>query len=577
MADIFISYSSKDRKNADVLVEHLRSTGFSVWIDQSGIDIAASWSKEIAVALESCKAMVLLLSESSLSSKNVAKELSVAAELDKHIIPVEVEPVRLSGDFLYHLSGLQRTNIKNVETIRSALTRIGITVTDSPSASGRNDLPDDSPDSGLLRLAVLPFEDLSPSHDNEWFSDGLTDELISTMNKIERMFVIDKQTSRDYKHRTMKASNIGRELGVRFIVRGSVRKAGENIRIQADLVDTLTGVTLWDEKFPGSMENIFDIQERVAKEIAAGMQLKLSPADEVKIEEKITKNTVAYELYLRAASIGDRITKKDYWQAIQLFDNVIEIDPGIYAAHCSQANCLINYYKKFDHNPSYLEKAKERLEQAKVLKPDYPALYATLGLLYEALGKPSEAVAAAEHAVELDPKEGRVYFLLGFLLSELNRSSESTAAYEKALELKPDILTAHYNCALMYDRAGEREKSEYAATRGIPYYQRHLARHPDDSSYQISYAFLLDMAGLHKESLEQVAAILALPEIDGSVLYDAACLNIRNGNKDEGLRLLCRSIEAGGRHTELFLTDPDLDPLRGMPEFEELVKKLSEL
>ncbi len=132
MPDIFVSYSSKDCEQASVLVERLRASGYSVWIDESGIDAASSWSKEIASALGGCKAVLLLLSSSSLASKNVAKELSVAAELDKHILPVELEPVKLSGDFLYHFSGLQRAQLADFEGIVRWLTKLVVAQAEGP-------------------------------------------------------------------------------------------------------------------------------------------------------------------------------------------------------------------------------------------------------------------------------------------------------------------------------------------------------------------------------------------------------------------------------------------------------------
>src|SRR6185503_8554052 len=175
MADIFISYSTKDRPHALALVERLRSSGYDMWIDQSGIDAATSWSKEIAEALEDCSTFMLLLSPNSLASENVAKELVVAAELKKHIIPIELESVQLKREFLYHLTGLQRVAHTNIDAIVHVLEKYSCTGV-AFSSSRQSELSRSEPEASdaTIRIAVLPFEDQSPAHDNEWFSDGLT-------------------------------------------------------------------------------------------------------------------------------------------------------------------------------------------------------------------------------------------------------------------------------------------------------------------------------------------------------------------------------------------------------------------
>ena len=175
MADIFISYSSKDREQALQLIELLASAGLSVWIDQSGIDVATSWSKEIVLAIDECKAFLVLLSPNSITSKNVIKEVSLAAEQNKKILPLDLEPVTLPEDLRYHLAGIQRAPMTNIDAIIRAIGKLGLEATKPPEMKLVKET--DSRKS----LMILPFEDLSPTADNEWFTNGIVSELIQSL------------------------------------------------------------------------------------------------------------------------------------------------------------------------------------------------------------------------------------------------------------------------------------------------------------------------------------------------------------------------------------------------------------
>ena len=161
MADIFISYSSKDRAQAEQLTELLASAGLSVWIDKSGIDVATSWSGEIVDAIEGCKAFVVLLSPHSVESVNVVKEVSLAAEQKKKILPLDLEPVELPRDLKYHLAGLQRAPMTNIDSIIRTIGKLGLEATQAPTMKLVKETD------GRKSLMVLPFEDLSPTGDNQ--------------------------------------------------------------------------------------------------------------------------------------------------------------------------------------------------------------------------------------------------------------------------------------------------------------------------------------------------------------------------------------------------------------------------
>src|SRR5437868_5279554 len=191
MPDIFISYSRKDAEKAEQLAELLSSAGLSCWIDRQGIDLATNWSGQIVDAIEGCKAFIVLLSLASAKSSHILKEVSLASEQDKKILPLDVEPAELAEDLRYHLAGLQRAPVTNIDAIIRALGRLGLEATATPQLQIAKETP------GKKSLMIVPFEDLSPTGDNAWFADGIVDEMITTLSALEALRVIDHQTTKE--------------------------------------------------------------------------------------------------------------------------------------------------------------------------------------------------------------------------------------------------------------------------------------------------------------------------------------------------------------------------------------------
>ena len=211
MPDIFISYSRKDSGHALALAERLRAEGIEVWIDQHGLEAAAQWSKEIVEAVERCTAFVLLLSNDSLLSKNVVRELSIASESDRRILPIEIEDILLPSEFKYQLAGIQRAQLSDFEGIIRSLMKLGVVRSNGPIAVG--DSSSDHPKQDTrISLMVLPFEDLSPGKDNDWFADGLAGELIDALGHIKSLRLVDRKTTMDFKGFHGKTLEIAEEL-----------------------------------------------------------------------------------------------------------------------------------------------------------------------------------------------------------------------------------------------------------------------------------------------------------------------------------------------------------------------------
>lgn len=578
MSHIFISYSSEDRERASKLCNHLHSSGYDVWIDESEIDGAVSWSKEIAEAMEECSAFIVLLSSSSIASLNVAKELTAASELKKYILPVELEPVTLKREFLYHLSGVHRVGIDNIEGITRALEKIGVIKESNNIQSNKNrssDIQYQKPET-LIRLAVLPFEDLSPSHDNEWFADGMMDELIGTLGSLSKLIVPGRSSVMVYKKDRPKVSIIGQELEVRYIVEGTVRKAGEKIRISASLSDAKTNTQLWNNKFDGNFDDIFDFQERVAREITEGLKLKLTPQDEKKIELKITENPEAYELYQKANIYFNRQTKQDFLYALDCLNETVNLDPLFGVAYSLIARAHTALYRTYDRDDSHLSIANDAVDKAWQLNPDLPSIYQAFSDLYLDRGEKEKAIEAAKRMLDLDPKNYKSHNQLGFIYMELQLPEEAAKHYEEALRLYPTDLAAHYNLCLQYESLHDNLRRNRSAEFAFPYFQRHLKKNPDDQSMKMSYAILLEFLGRTEESLRIADELIIAPNADGAIIYNGACMIARLGDKKKALAAFQRAVKNGFYlDVNIFRTDSDFVGLLEMSEFEDFVKSLN--
>lgn len=572
MADIFISYSSRDRERAQKLAEELRVLEYSVWLDVCDIDPATRWSTEIAEAINTCRILMLLLSKASLASENVLKELSLAAEKKKHILPVILEKAPLGPDFEYHLAGLQHTAIENLEAITRALEHFISTHKQSAPAAAAE--PTVTPRDGQKRVVVLPFDDLSPDHDNEWFSDGLADELISNLSKLSGLFVIHRISARQYKDTRLTLQQIARELEVQYIITGSVRKSGDRIQIKVTLIDASTGRSLWEEKYPGTMDDIFAIQEQVSLKIADALKLILTNDEKVGVGKHRTKSAEAYEFGLRAASHVARNTKQDYLYAVSLYEHAIKLDPNFAWAHANLGQVYLSIYPTYDRDASWLEKAEPAIRRALELQPDDAACHSACGIYHARRGNAEEAIREGKKAIELSPGNPIAHFQLGFIYDALHQYRNAAEAYEQCIALMPNDLDMYNNLILDYDLLQDTEKRKEASEKALPQYERYLARNPDDQNKRQKYASLLYFTGRREECFRVIETLLKEPGIDPKTYYNCACRYAVDGQTPRAFELLMKALEGGYADYEMLMTDPDLTSLRSMEQWLWLMNQL---
>ena len=576
--EVFVSYSREDATRVSDLVGKLRAAGVSLWIDQGGIDAASQWSEQIVNALESAKAMLLMVSGSAVHSHNVAKEVVLVSERKGHILPVHLQPTVIPPALKYQLAGIQHVEYfqesdEALKAILRALERLGVKI--APPAVRAPPLAPRQPEgaapaaaASLERgaLAVMPFDNISPDQETDYFSDGLTEELMARLSLVSEIELISRWASKQMRDRKGDVRAIREELGARYIVGGSVRRFQDSVRITVQLVDTTTDRPLWGNTYKGKLDDIFDIQEQVAQQIVEALKLKLSFAEKISLTKRQTGNAQAYDLYLRGLDYMYRMTKRSMEYAIQLFEKAIEIDPRYAAAYAACSSACGQMYQYFSRDEQHRTRAQELSFKALMYDSNLPEAYTAMGLSYFLWDKLDEASASSRKAIELNPDDFVAHWTLGRIEFTNGELAEAYREFQRVIELKPTFFTGYLDFAMTCERLERLPESRAARARLLELIPTYLLQNPDDSRARVIYAVSLSEAQRPDDALKETAKALELSPDDPLILYNCACVYARLGQKQRALDTLKKSgtapVNAGWMKN-----DPDLASLRDEPDF----------
>ncbi len=359
-------------------------------------------------------------------------------------------------------------------------------------------------------------------------------------------------------------------------------------RSASRLLDIETGDHLWQDSMKGVMNDIFDIQEKVAEKVVEGLKVHLASDEKKKLAERGTENAEAYELYLKAGEYFARQTKEGLQLAAQLNSEAIALDPAYANAYQFKANALASLYRVYTRDPALLEEGLALINKARRLKPDLWAAYHPLSYILMLQGKDTEAEAAAQEYIRNAPGDFGGHFTLGFFYWSTGQDAKAIAPYEEALKRKPERLATLWNLVVACNGAKEdandrsfAEKQKHWAEIAIPVYEKRLKLFPDEENNRVQHAVLLHFAGRDDEAR---AAARKLDDLrDGAALYNTACLQCLLKDYSAGILTFRKAIEAGFRSMRViksFLDDEEdgIGTLKGTPEWEavrELVEKIS--
>jgi tetratricopeptide (TPR) repeat protein len=328
------------------------------------------------------------------------------------------------------------------------------------------------------------------------------------------------------------------------------------------------------------MDDIFDIQEKVAEKVVEGLKVHLAPEEKQKLAERGTENAEAYELYLKGNEYFARHTKNDYERALVLFEESVRLDPNFASAHATIANTSQEMYRLYSRTPSLLERAEQAAERIRELEGETAQYTRVKSNNSRNRGDLESALRYAKHSVELDPNYPPGYAALGFAYMSLGDTKGAVRARKELVRLRENDKIAHFNVLTalneLPDTPESREELRESSDRAIPVFERYVRLNPDDYTARVMYASILIMANRTETSLEEAYKLSKVESLDGASCYNLACLYLGASDTIRGLSMLRRSISKGFQDIETFHRDPSLAPLRGMPEFEELMKELEE-
>ncbi len=421
-------------------------------------------------------------------------------------------------------------------------------------------------------IAVLPFENISPDKETDYFADGLAEELIINLSRIKEVSVVARTTSMQYKGTKKDVPTIGRELSVRYVMEGSVRKFKDDLRISVQFIDVSKGTQLWGETYKGKLEDVFDIQEKVSKEIVDALMLKLSPVEKVELSKRPTLNAEAFDCYLRGRNFLYNRTKSNLDFAILLFQKAVQLDSRFAAAYAGLGEAYGAMYRDFDRQESWLDKALDVSLKSLMYDPSLSEAYASMGLAYFGKNSLDEALSATKKAVNLDPNNINAYWILSRIYHTTDRDKDAAEVLEKIIKLNPSFLAAYDDLRTCYERMNDKENYDRILNAVLKVYPDYLIMHPEDAYRRMSYAVALAISDNKEMSISEGEKALELSSNDPIMLYYGACLYSRLMEKDKAIELITASVNNGYENFEWIKRDPDFENIRKEPGFLKLIQ-----
>jgi adenylate cyclase len=355
-------------------------------------------------------------------------------------------------------------------------------------------------------VAVLPFANISGDPEQEYFSDGLTEEIITALSKVDKMFVIASNSTFSYKGRPVKVQQVGEELGVRYVLEGSVRKAADRLRITAQLIDALTGHHLWAERYDRDLKDIFALQDEITMRILTALRVTLTEGEQARVYDKGTENLDSFLKFLQGMHYFLRFNKDDNTLARQMFEEAVSLDPDNPGAHTTLGwtHVMDVWYGSSESPGNSMERASELAQKALALDETQDSAHSLLGHIYLMMRHYDMAIAEGERAVALNPNGADSHAHLAMTLFYEGRREEAIALFKKAIRLNPMPPNWYLtHLAFNYRLTGKNQEA-------ITTFQKVLQRNPDDLWAQIGLAASYSVEGREKEARAEAAEVLRI-------------------------------------------------------------------
>jgi adenylate cyclase len=423
-------------------------------------------------------------------------------------------------------------------------------------------------------IGVLPFTDMSPGRDQDYLCEGLAEELIDALTHVAGLRVAARSSSFQFRGSGLDAREVGRQLGVGSLLEGSVRKAGDRLRITVQLIDVTTGYHQWSERFDRELGDVFAIQDEIAETVAAMLRGRALSAPERRAVRRTQTATDVYEYYLRGRQSLHRMTRSDLDHSRAMFHHAIEIDPEYAPAWAGLATAHAQTYEWFGSHDADLAEADRASRIAMELDPELADAHVARGFATSLHRQYDDAERHFEAAARIHPQLFDTYYLHGRAAFARGQISRSAELFARAAAVRPEDFQSRFLQGQSLAMCGRADESRDVNRDSIRRAERVLALNPRDTRTLSLGSGALQNDGQSERGREWAERALAIDPMDMSSIINAACLYARSGFKEKSLDLLERAFGLGWGKRDWIEHDTDYDTLRAEPRFQALMAKL---
>ena len=572
--DVFLSHAAADRAAALAVLDGLERAGIRCWIAPRDVPAGSEYGQEIVDAVKGCRVFVVIFSSNANSSPHVRREVERAVSSDRSIVPFRVENIMPTGAMEYCLGGTHwfdalttplDPHVANLVTTVRRLLGPGTAAADGKGGTEAAERPS---------VVVLPFNNMSGDPEQEYFSDGITEDVITDLSKVSGLFVVARNTAFTYKGKPVKVQDVCKELGVKYALEGSVRKAGARVRVTGQLIDATDGGHVWADRYDRDLTDIFAIQDEITHAIVEQLKVKLLPQEQRSIAKAPTDNVEAYTYYLRGRQFLHRHSKSYYQLARRMFAKAVELDPGFARAYAGIADCDSFLFLHYHENVA-IDSILAMSAQALALDDKLAEAHASRGLALSLVQRYPDAMAEFERAIALDPNSFEAHYFYGRACFAQDRPTDAAAQFERAAALKPDDYQSPAMLVMIYRAIGRERDVASAARKVVEIAEQELGKHPENPRPAYLGAGALIELGERDRAREWISRAMATDPDDVLTQYNVACVYSKLGELDVAFDLLERLLPHANHETKSWVRhDPDFDALRTQPRYSKVLELL---
>ena len=424
-------------------------------------------------------------------------------------------------------------------------------------------------------IAVLPFVNMSNDKEQDYFCDGITEDIINDLTRLEELHVVARTSSFAFRDKNQDIREIGLKLGAQTIVEGSVRKIGNSLRITVQLINVSNGYHLWSKRYDRELKDVFAIQNEIAENIAQALEIKLSKEKKQVLGRAKTQDIQAYDFYLRGRDYFHQRNKDKRLLSILMFRKAIQKDENYALAYTGLADSYSWIYMFSDGDNENLLQALAASQKALELDPNLAEAHSSRGIALGVNKQYSEAEKEFELAIQLNPKLFDPYYEYGRICKAQGKHDQAAKLFEKAIQVRPEDYEAALYLVTAYDDLNMESEMKEANQRALEIFRKHLDLYPDDSRALQLGALSLIRADKQDEAIRWIEQAVSINPNEVAVLYNAACVYSKAGKIDRALDYFERLIEAGFPNRDWIDSDSDLDPIRDHPRFQKILKTMN--